>query len=300
MSTPRTSEQANADFERARGKALMRGVASWLTRRSNALLRFDDVRQRLHAEGQHHGGSHEVPIDRIVGSVGRYRDFDRVFLPRQRGTKERWTSIDRAQIEDVSLPPVELYRLGDVYFVKDGNHRVSVARERGQEFVDARVIVISTPVPVHSVDDLERWLANQDAVTFLADTGLARLRPGAAIMLTVPDGYATLLEHVSGHRWFLGIERQRDVAYEEAVVSWYDSVYLPLVGIIRECGVLRDFPHRTEADLYLWIVEHRWFLLQAGEARADESLESVVRRYARAYSPRPAKRLARLVRKPRH
>jgi hypothetical protein len=108
-----------------------------LTKGENELLPYDEVRKHLPIRGQHDIGLQQVPISQIVGSLGRYRDFDRAFLPLQKRTKDRWVSIDKAQYEEVGLPPIETYKIGEVYFVKDGNHRVSVARERGQDFVDA-------------------------------------------------------------------------------------------------------------------------------------------------------------------
>src|SRR5436309_5549773 len=143
--------QLHADFERALRKASWRGVINRLTGRRTELLRFEEVRRQLRAQGRHEAGARPVPLSAIVGSVGRYRDFDTAFLPVQTQTKKRWLSIDRAHYEDLTLPPVELYRLGETYFVKDGNHRVSVARERGQMFIDAVVIELHAPVPIGSL-----------------------------------------------------------------------------------------------------------------------------------------------------
>ena len=97
---------------------------------------------------RHYRGLQAVPLAQIGGSEGRYRDFDKAFFPRQTQTKERWLSINKAHYEDVSLPPVELFKVGQMYFVRDGNHRVSVARAHGYEFIDAYVIEIDLPVLV--------------------------------------------------------------------------------------------------------------------------------------------------------
>jgi hypothetical protein len=284
-----------ADYDHARRRAFWRQLGSFLIRRRNDLLPFEEVRQRLHAQTQHDSGYQEVPIDKIVGSVGRYRDFDRAFLPLQKQTQARWLSIDKTYYQSVTLPPVELYKLGETYFVKDGNHRVSVAREQGQEFVDARVVEVDAPVPISSVAELEEWIRHQDAVDFLDKTRLTELRPDARVELTLPGQYEKLLEHIDVHRWYMGVERKREVAYADAVASWYDNVYLPLVRIIRECDVLREFPHRTEADLYLWIIEHRWFLTQSGQLSEDAPLDQIVRRFADQFTQRPLKRLLRSI-----
>ncbi|MGH2473028.1 MAG: hypothetical protein ACRDG6_11615, partial [Candidatus Limnocylindria bacterium] len=233
-----------------------------------------------------------VLIDQIVGSVGRYRDFDRAFLPRQVKTRDRWESVDRAHREGTEVPPIELYKIGEVFFVKDGNHRVSVARERGQAFIDAHVIEVTAPAPVDSVEDLLDWIRDQDAVAFYEKTDLLRLRPDARIELTLPGQYDKLLEHISTHRWYIGTEQKREITYPEAVASWYDRVYLPTVEAIRKTGALRDFPNRTEADLYLWTTEHHWYLHQAAHPKG-ESLEAIVSEYADENSERPLQPLLR-------
>jgi hypothetical protein len=234
-----------------------------------------------------------VALADIVGSVGRYRDFDTAFLPRQNQTKGRWLSIDRAHYEGLDLPPVELYALGSTYFVKDGNHRVSVARERGQLFVDAVVIELHAPVPIGSLAELEDWIGRDEAVAFLSATNLMQLRPDADVLLSQPGHYEQLLEHISVHRWFLGIEAKQEIPYSEAVASWYDHVYLPLIEGIREARLLSDFPKRTEADLYLWLIEHLWYLREADELDEDAPLDVIARSYADDFSQRLMRRLRR-------
>ena len=279
------SDTAGADYRRARRKAFMRGVVSWFRRSDNALLAFDEVRRGIHAQAQREGGLREVPIDQIVGSVGRYRDFDRAFLPRQVQTRDRWESVDRAHLDGTELPAVDLYKIGDTYFVKDGNHRVSVARERGQVFIDAHVIEVAAPAPVHSVEDLLDWMRDQDALSFYEKTHINELRPDARIELTLPGQYEKLLEHISTHRWYLGVEAKREIPYREAVASWYDRIYLPTIEAIRATDALRDFPNRSEADLYLWVTEHHWYLHQEALPKGRD-LKELVSEYADEHSER--------------
>ena len=118
------NELANQDFERAVLRAFWRKIITRLTGEKNDLLPFDEVRARLPIRGQHYIGLRQVPVSKIIGSMGRYQDFDRAFLPIQIRTKDRWVSIDKAHYAQVILPPVDLYKIGDIYFVKDGNHRV--------------------------------------------------------------------------------------------------------------------------------------------------------------------------------
>ena len=289
---------AHAEFLNARRKAFWRRIGKWFARADDALLSFEEVRRQLRAHGQHDRGFQEVPVEKIVGSVSRYRDFDRAFLPRNVWTRGRWESVDRALLSGVVLPPVELYKIGDTYFVKDGNQRVSVARETGQVVIDANVIELDTPAPVSSAEDILDLIRDQDAVSFHERTNIAAVRPDARIDLTLPGQYEKLLEHIDVHRWHLGLERKSEVPYAEAVASWYDRVYLPTVEAIRSTNALRDFPNHTEADLYLWITEHHWFLHEHGLAGHDP--DEVVRRYVDEHSELPHKRIARTIgRKPR-
>ncbi len=286
---------AKQDFDRARFKGFRNDVLSWLTQRSNHLLPFDEVRKRLPVQGQHYIGLKEVPLDQVIGSVNRYQDFDRAFLPRQTFTRDRWMSVDIAHLEDVVLPPIELYKVGETYYVKDGNHRVSVAREKGQSFIDAVVIEIDVPVPVTTDTELSDLIRKQEQANFLLYTHIQDLRPDANIEFSQPGDYDRLLEHISVHRWYLGVQRNGEVPYEEAVTSWYDNVYLPLVSIIRERNILREFPGRTETDLYLWIIEHQRYLEEAHEDKV--SLAEAADHYARKYSQRPLKRLGKFFRR---
>ena len=285
-------QQIRSDFERATRRAFWNQIKNWFTRRSNELLPFDEVRARLPLAGQHYRGLEEVPLHKIVGSMGRYRDFDRAFLPRQNQTKDRWLSISRARYGDVPLPPVELYKIGDVYFVKDGNHRISVARERDQGEIDAFVTEIETTVPITPDTDLEAIIRDAERADFFAKTDLHRLRPDQTLRLTVPGQYEKLLEHIHVHRWYLGVENNREMAWSEAVQSWYDRLYLPMVETIREQHVLEEFPNRTATDLYLWIVEHRAALNADPDATP---VEEAALDFVEKHSERPVKKAVRAV-----
>ena len=143
---PYIAQLAVEDYERAKRKAQWRSWLSRLTRQSNDLLSFDKIRHSLPIKTYHHRGLQAISLDRIVGSEGRFRDFDRAFFPRQAHTKDRWLSIDRAYYQDIPLPAVELFKIGEKYFVRDGNHRISVARIRGQKFIDAYVTEIEVSI----------------------------------------------------------------------------------------------------------------------------------------------------------
>ncbi len=111
-------------------------------------------------------------------------------------------------------------------------------------------------VTLSPADDLDDLLIKQEYVTFLKKTDLNKLRPDQHIELTAPGRYRDLLEHIAIHRYYLGQELEREIAAEEAVTSWYDNVYQPIIRAIHKQGILGQFPGRTEADLYIWI--SRW------------------------------------------
>ena len=148
MTTKIYNQFALHDFEQAKHKAFWRDLFSWLTRKCNDLPSFDQVRQGLPMKRQHSLGLQIVPLEKIVGSEGRSRDFDQAFLPRHSHLQKRWISIYKAYYEQATLPPVDLVKLGEVYFVRDGHHRVSVARVWGQDFIDANVIEVDVPMLV--------------------------------------------------------------------------------------------------------------------------------------------------------
>jgi hypothetical protein len=148
------NEQVDVDFIRARRRARLRTVVAHFRREghaSNRLLSFDDVRRELVAYNRRYRGRRVVEVDEIVGSVGRWRDFDRAFLPATTSLGEKWKRIDRAFQRGEDLPPVELYEIGDAYFVVDGHHRVSVARYHDVPTVEAAVAEFHPKLPAGSV-----------------------------------------------------------------------------------------------------------------------------------------------------
>jgi nucleotide-binding universal stress UspA family protein len=147
--------------------------------------------------------------------------------------------------------------VGEVYFVLDGNHRVSVARQEGFEFIEAHIIEVQTTIPLTPDVQPDDLIIKAEYAEFLAQTDIATLLPNVDLSVTVPGQYEKVKEHIDVHRYFMGIDRQREITYPESVKHWYEAVYLPLAEAIRERGMLRWFPERTLTDLYLWVSEHR-------------------------------------------
>ncbi|HSQ40451.1 MAG TPA: hypothetical protein VLM78_09855 [Anaerolineales bacterium] len=280
--TDELTSRTRADYSRARAKAFLNRIWAVISGQPTHLLSYDEVREKLHVGGPIYRGVQTIRLDQVAGSLNRYQAFDRAFLPVQDDTASRWQRVSRAFYEDISLPPVVLYKVGQVYFVVDGHHRVSVAREQGQDFIDAEVRECATRVnitPDLKPEDLEIL---GEKVHFLERTRLDSLRPKAKIRLTVPDGFDRMLEHIAVHRYFMGIDLQRDISEEEAVTHWYDTVYLPIAKVIRSSKILEEFPGKTEGDLYLWALDHQHYLaeqegqpLQPPDEAAREFIEEV-------------------------
>jgi nucleotide-binding universal stress UspA family protein len=254
-----TLQKARADFQQARQRAAMEKVMGSLTGKPVELLSFGEVYEKLKAVGAAEAGLREIPLEAIVGSVGRSQDFSRTFLPRQDSDESRWANVKTA-VKDLaidSLPPIQVYQIGTAYFVQDGHHRVSIARQIGQSYIHAYVTEVRTRVPLAPDTPPDELIIKAEYAAFLDYTRLDDLRPGANLMVSAPGKYAHLEAHIEVQRFFAESAEEREIAWAEAVTNWYDQAYLPVVLAIREQGILRDFPDRTETDLYLWITEHQ-------------------------------------------
>ena len=259
MSAPSTYGTAVADFRQARQQAALQSLVARLTGKSVDLLSYDDVVHKLRPTGQAERGLREIPLQAIVGSVGRYTDFTRTFLPRHGSDQQRWAQvkavIDQRDLD--ALPPIEVYQIGDAYFVRDGNHRVSIARQLGFESIHAFVTEVQTRVPIAPDVQPDDLIIKAEYAAFLEYTRLDELCPGCDLAVSAPGQYAKLEDHIEAHRYLKEAESGREMPFPDAACSWYNEAYLPVVQAIREQGILRYSPKRTEADLYLWLSDHR-------------------------------------------
>lgn len=278
-----TDQRARRDAERIRQRAFWRQISHTLRGTTSELMPFEAVKH-LRPLAESYAGVTAIPVQQIIGSVDRYRDFDHYFLPRHHLPLERWIRVRKASLDGVELPAIQVYKVGELYFVKDGHHRVSVAREIGQRYIDAEVIELKVAVPPEARDSLKEMIIKGEYAEFLAQTELARLKPGhREIIFTVPGRYGIVLEHIRTHQYFLGERYRRPFSWQEAVASWYDTQYLPIVSAIERFKLLRRFPGRREADLYIWIIDHQHFLrLSSEDAAAD---------YGRRFAPPAWRRL---------
>jgi hypothetical protein len=268
------SLQAQDEFARARRRAALQQALAAITGKSLKLLPYDEVREQLKFLGSTYRGSREIPLDAIVGSVGRYQDFTRTFLPTNPQDAERWANV-RMYMSGGNAPAIDVYQIGDAYFVIDGNHRVSVAREMKQVYITAHVTEIKTRVPLSQTDTPQQLIDKACYAQFLDQTDLDRLRPDSNLFMTMCDQYELLLSQIEVHRYFLWLERQEEFAYPEVIVDWYDQVYWPVTEIIREQGLLTHFPDRTETDLYVLLTAHRLELEKALGLEMDASQAAV-------------------------
>ncbi len=249
-----SSADAVERFREAHRKALQQDFFARLRGRPNDLLPFEALAGLLQTYQKiEHRAPEVIPLDKIVGSVGRYKDFTRDFLPRTFGLSERWARIEEHMNSAEGLPPIELFKVGDVYFVADGNHRVSVARANGFRDIQAYVTEYPVDAGLEPGDSLDEAIIKAGRARFLTLTRLDEHVAEAEIYFTRPGGYTRLMQHVAIHQRLMGEREGRDVPFDEAALDWYYCSYSPIVTAIRERQLLKRFPGRTAADLYIWI-----------------------------------------------
>ncbi len=285
-------QQAVIDFHEARRKAALESIVAFIQGKSTDLMSYEQVREKLRPIESARRILEDIPLEKIVGSVNRTSDFSRNFLPRHESDLFRWASV-RSGVESlVGLPPIDAYRVGDLYFILDGHHRVSVAKELGAKTIQGYVIPVYTRVPLSPDDSADDLIIKSEYADFLAKTQIDHFRPDANLMVSVPGQYEKLNEHINVHRYFLGQKRKQEVTEKEAIANWFDEIYIPIVQLIRGRNLLRDFPNRTETDLYLWIMDHRSTLSQGGigwEVSPGKAVTDLINRF----SPVPQHRFPR-------
>jgi hypothetical protein len=260
------------------------------TGRSCSLLKYGEVAARLHIRQQIPVGHQMVALHHIVGSMGRYREFTSGFYPRSTVMQDRWVAVDVTMNSLRGLPPVELYKIGEAYFVVDGNHRISVARANGNKDIEAIVTEWQTNVP-YTLEDFAagKWLIKAAYSDFLAQSKLDQLRPGVTLHATDAKHYQTLLQHIEVHR-YLANQNGRILSWRAAVVSWYDTIYLPVVEALRTDNLRARFPKRTETDLYIAVTIFRERIASTYEL-APLDAATAVRTFAANHSDRILDRL---------
>src|SRR5688500_1094208 len=259
-------------FQNARSRAFWQAISSLLRGKAAELLSFEDIRDRMRLNEDSYKGLQDIPLDKIRGSVGRYRDFNSSFLPRKNDMQERWSRVYAMANGMMGLPPIDVYQVGDVYFVRDGNHRVSVSKEMGARTIQAHVTELSSPVPFYAgMSDREIDEASAYA-TFLEETGLSRTRMHhQSIRLSDATRYPDLMNILMIHREIMARVKGTPVSLDHAAADWYDNVYRPAITLMRKYKMMDEHPDRTEADLFLWLVSNLGALRDTFEDLPEEA-----------------------------
>jgi nucleotide-binding universal stress UspA family protein len=282
----RSYDQALQDFKRARQEAALRQLLNRFSGRSDQLLAYRDLSDKLNITDTIEHGLQEIPLKAIVGSVGRADDFTRDFLPRRDSDAERWANVKAAVIDMRGWLPIDVYKIGEIYFVKDGNHRVSVARQLGNETISAYVTEIETRLYIDADEDPRDIISRASHLDFLEKTKLDESRPESDLRLTFTDQYDTLLAQISHFQRQLESEG-KPLSYQEAAASWYDDVYLPVLKLIHTQGIMRNFQDRTETDMYILLSERREELEEAlgWEVKPQSAVSEWASSLSRSRSP---------------
>jgi hypothetical protein len=283
---------ANERYYRSVRQAEIGDYWARISGQNNSLLKYEEVAARLHIRQQIPLGYQMVKLTHIVGSLGRYREFTRGFAPRPAILRDRWVAVDVTMNSLRGLPPVALYKIGQAYFVIDGNHRISVAHANGSKDIEANVIEWQTNVE-YTLEDFsgDGWAVKAAYYDFLTETHLQHLRPTAELPVSCAEHYQTLLHHIEVHRYLINQPRSlanppgRTLSWEEAVASWYDTIYLPVVQAARTHKLCERFPKHIETDLYIAITCYREEVA-ATYALAPLGAETAVTVFAAGHSER--------------
>ena len=258
--------QSESEFGHARKKGFLETVMGLITGHERHLLSFNEVVNKLQLSQSIYQGLQDVPVKNIAGSTGRYEDFTRQFLPRtgDKREKERWRNIYTLAVTGEGFPPIDVYKIDQVYFVKDGNHRVSVARELGWKTIQAYVTELPSAISLEPDVEPDDLLIKEECAYFLEQTRLDKTRPESkqSIDFSEPGGYKHLLHDIELHRYLIARSRGSApgstlISLPTAAADWYDNVYLPIVAVVRDMDVIKHFPGRSESDLYKWLIDHQ-------------------------------------------
>ena len=258
------SADAQFDFSRARRRRALARLSARLRRADDVdhILPFEEVARALGRTGERRLGLQLIPLDSIVGTVDRSREFDRDFRPTSQRVRERWEGINLAQRKGEAMPPIDVYRIGELHFVKDGHHRVSVARALGHKDIDAYVTEIITElgagreIRIRDLPLKSHQRLFYERVPLPAD---AR----AEIKLSDEWRYAALAEAIEA--WGFRVSQERGVLLSRSEVAeeWYDDEYRPVVEMLREADLIRH--GMTETEAYMRVAHLRYLLLRTHE-----------------------------------
>jgi hypothetical protein len=263
---------AQDDFLRARRRAVLSRIGSrlrWQPADVGAILPFDEVVEALGRVGERDLGSRVIPLDSIVGSVDRTRDFDRRFRPTSQRVRPRWERIALARRRGEAMPPIEVYRIGDAHFVRDGHHRVSVARAQGQDVIDAHVIEILTRVGMdRSIRVADLPLKSHERLFWERVPLPVAVR--GEIRVADPWRYGELAEAVEAWGFRLMQAEHELIERDRVALRWYHEEFRPTIELLRDAGLIRR--DETDADAYDRLTGERYRLMRT-QAWTDEAID---------------------------
>jgi hypothetical protein len=265
---------AENDFLRARRRQVLSRLAAWLRRAPddvNIMLPFDEVVAALGRTGERRLGLQVITLDSIVGSVDRSREFDRRFRPTSSQVRERWQRLALAQRRGESIPPIDVYRVGDMHFVVDGHHRVSVAHELGLKTIDAHVTEVMTRLSAGGIRHRGDLLVKDYRRIFLDRVPLVG-EARRAVSLTDPWNYAQLAESVEAWGFRVMQDEGRYLDRPTVAQRWHDEEFVPVVRMLRQAAMIET---QTEAEAYMWVASERYRLIRTH--RWDDDVISAVR-----------------------
>jgi hypothetical protein len=256
---------AESDFLRARRHATLSSLARWVRHDADDVretLSFTEVVDALGRRGERYLGVQVIPMDAIVGSVDKVRDFDRRFRPTSGKSRERWERMARKSRTGEAFPPIDVYKLGHIYFVRDGHHRVSVGRALGATSIEAHVTEIDTVISTEGVGGRRDLEGKNWGLRFLKRVPLTGERR-ANVNCTDPSDYHRLAEMVEA--WACRLMHEEGAYFDKPTMArrWYDEEYTPVLGMIDEAGVRG--PDETGADAYLRVARERYRLIREHE-----------------------------------
>lgn len=290
--------ETETDFSKARNKAFINELQHLLNPDETKMISFNQVKKLLKPQNETYIGMRTIPISKIVGSEGRYKDFDNQFLPKSSFLKERWEHVDEAVIKDITLPPISVYELGGLYFVRDGNHRVSVAKSKGIEFIDADIISLKTEIklsPVRTLAGMIKQIISWEKKNFYFETKFGEITDYWCLDFSTPGQYDIIYQHILTHKYFINQNKTEEIPIDEAITSWFKTVYLPVIRTIEKYKITKYLKGTTESDLYVWIITF-WDELKR-RLGDDVPLDSLVSDIQKEYKKTPLKIIKNIMKK---
>ncbi|MBQ0039037.1 MAG: transcriptional regulator [Treponema sp.] len=286
MSQEYLSSQTDDDFSKAHTKALFNEIHHFLNPEAAKLIPLQEMKAILKPKNEIYKGMEVIPVNLIVGSEGRHSDFDNHFFPKSNFLKNRWERVDMAHYQDIILPAISVYELGGLYFVRDGNHRVSVAKSKGIENIDAEVVSLQTEIklkPGSTKEQMIKQVIEYEKRVFYNETNFGDITDYWCLNFSIPGQYDIIYNHILCHKYYINSTMTEEIPMDEAVLSWFQNVYLPVINVIARRKIIKHFKGKCMGDLYLYLVQYWDELKQkiGGEFPLEEAAKDFTNQYGK-------------------